>query len=175
MRSKALKRVDESIVWQWEQELADWVDQTTGEVLTEYDPSDRYRSFVETIGTVEAGEDSDRSTTPPETEAQLWHGKPEEAEPTFTEKSDTVIESDRFTWVPPPILQRPSKLSRRFIETYNKQNEKSSESERKKHARSSTNLTSSGAISRSKRRPSSHNTLEAPAITTIEASGGNEK
>ena len=173
MRSKALKRVDESIVWQWEQELADWVDQTTGEVLSEYDPSDRYRSFVETIGTVEAGENSDRSTTPPETEAQQWDGNRDGNANTTTGKSETAIGSVRSTSVPPPSLRVPSKRLPAIIEKRSSSNEKSNESERKKNVISSIGSMKLGAISRSKQELLSRQHLNPRDIATIVGNGEN--
>lgn len=46
----------EPIYWQWVQEAADWVDRETGETLSGYDPSDRFRDFVESIGVGEREE-----------------------------------------------------------------------------------------------------------------------
>ena len=48
----AVVRRDEKapIYWRWEQAAADWIDHETGEVLSGYDPSERFRVFVESIG-----------------------------------------------------------------------------------------------------------------------------
>lgn len=42
----AYKRTGESVVWVWNQEYADWVDNDTGECLTDYTPSDGMRELV---------------------------------------------------------------------------------------------------------------------------------
>ena len=48
----AVVRTEEKapIYWRWEQAAADWIDHETGEVLSGYDPSERFRVFVESIG-----------------------------------------------------------------------------------------------------------------------------
>lgn len=45
----AWKRLSERVLWKWMQEYADWIDQDTGDWLTGYDPSDRFRNLVEGI------------------------------------------------------------------------------------------------------------------------------
>ena len=42
----AWKRLDERVYWQWDQDVADWIDGETGETLSEYEPGERYRSLV---------------------------------------------------------------------------------------------------------------------------------
>ena len=37
-RTEAWKRIGEAVLWQWEQEIADWIDYETGETLTDYRP-----------------------------------------------------------------------------------------------------------------------------------------
>jgi hypothetical protein len=44
--SPACKRVTEAVLWQWEQDVADWVDAETGEVLSDYEPSEGLQEFV---------------------------------------------------------------------------------------------------------------------------------
>lgn len=44
------KRHGEHVNWIWEQDYADWIDWTTGECLTGYTPSERWREFVDSIG-----------------------------------------------------------------------------------------------------------------------------
>lgn len=39
----------ELVEWEWSQRLADWVDYETGEVLSGYEPGDRFRAFVDGI------------------------------------------------------------------------------------------------------------------------------
>lgn len=51
----ASSRVAESVLWEWSQQLTDWVDYATGECLTGYVPNDRFRAFVETLGTTPDG------------------------------------------------------------------------------------------------------------------------
>lgn len=41
-----IKQVGRSVDWDWEQKNRDWVDKTTGEMLTEYQPSDRMEEFI---------------------------------------------------------------------------------------------------------------------------------
>lgn len=48
-RSPAFKRVGEKAIWDWVQDLHDWVDKTTGEALSEYEPGERFSQFVESI------------------------------------------------------------------------------------------------------------------------------
>lgn len=45
--SPAFKRSAERVLWEWEQDLADWVDLRTGEALSEYQPPEKLRAFVE--------------------------------------------------------------------------------------------------------------------------------
>lgn len=39
-----------SALYRWNQTVADWIDDATGEVLSGYEPSDRFRSFAESLG-----------------------------------------------------------------------------------------------------------------------------
>lgn len=45
--SPSFKREAERVLWEWEQELSDWVDLSTGEALSEYRPAEKLRHFVE--------------------------------------------------------------------------------------------------------------------------------
>ena len=45
--TQAISQVERNVLWEWDQDLADWVDRQTGECLTGYEPSERDRSFVE--------------------------------------------------------------------------------------------------------------------------------
>ena len=47
--TSAPTRRDETIEWDWVQSLNDWVDFSTGDCLTGYEPSKRFRAFVESI------------------------------------------------------------------------------------------------------------------------------
>jgi hypothetical protein len=47
--SDAVKRIEETVDWQWSQQVADWVDRETGECLSEYEPGGGFRSFVESV------------------------------------------------------------------------------------------------------------------------------
>ena len=47
----AWKRVEEKILWRWQQDQADWIDLDSGERLTGYEPSERDRAFVEATTT----------------------------------------------------------------------------------------------------------------------------
>jgi hypothetical protein len=47
--SDAVKRIEETVDWQWSQQVADWVDHETGECLSEYEPGGGFRSFVESV------------------------------------------------------------------------------------------------------------------------------
>lgn len=47
--SDAIKRVEETVYWEWIQEMTDWVDRETGECLTGYEPGEGFRSFVESV------------------------------------------------------------------------------------------------------------------------------
>jgi hypothetical protein len=42
----AFKRVDDLVNWEWAQSIRDWVDFETGEVLSEYEPSERAERFI---------------------------------------------------------------------------------------------------------------------------------
>jgi|SRR5210317_1103943 hypothetical protein len=42
----AFKRMDELVNWEWAQSIRDWVDFETGEVLSEYEPSERAEKFI---------------------------------------------------------------------------------------------------------------------------------
>lgn len=42
----AVTRIAETVMWEWAQQLADWVDLATGECLTRYEPGERFRAFV---------------------------------------------------------------------------------------------------------------------------------
>jgi hypothetical protein len=44
--TKVIKRVGESVDWDWVQGVRDWADLRTGEVLTEYEPSRRMDEFI---------------------------------------------------------------------------------------------------------------------------------
>ena len=46
---EAFKRVDEFIGWDWMQSIRDWVDLETGEVLSEYIPSERAEKFIKKL------------------------------------------------------------------------------------------------------------------------------
>jgi hypothetical protein len=50
MGTAAISRIADEVIWSWSQELTDWIDQSTGECLTGYTPSERFRGFVETLG-----------------------------------------------------------------------------------------------------------------------------
>ena len=45
----AFRRPAERIYWEWNQGIADWMDRETGEVLSEYQPGEKFRQFVESI------------------------------------------------------------------------------------------------------------------------------
>lgn len=45
----ALSRRDEAVLWHWVQEMADWVDLRTGEVLSGYVPSEDERDMAESV------------------------------------------------------------------------------------------------------------------------------
>ena len=53
--SVAFKRQGERVYWDWSQDAADWIDRETGESLSEYEPGERFRAFVESIGTGAGG------------------------------------------------------------------------------------------------------------------------
>jgi hypothetical protein len=42
----ATTRRDETISWDWNQKAADWVDASTGECLSGYEPEERFRALV---------------------------------------------------------------------------------------------------------------------------------
>ena len=48
--SAAVSRLDDTVFWQWDQSAADWIDAESGECLSGYEPSERFRAFVESIG-----------------------------------------------------------------------------------------------------------------------------
>jgi hypothetical protein len=45
----AFKRVSEFVGWEWVQAIRDWVDLDTGEVLSEYIPSERAETFIKKL------------------------------------------------------------------------------------------------------------------------------
>jgi hypothetical protein len=45
--TQAVKRVEEEVMWKWER--FDWVDGSTGECLTDYEPSDKVKLWVRKI------------------------------------------------------------------------------------------------------------------------------
>lgn len=47
--TEAFSRPAEDVRWEWSQAAADWVDRTTGECLTGYEPAEKFRKFVESI------------------------------------------------------------------------------------------------------------------------------
>lgn len=47
--TEAITRRGESIVWEWNQQATDWVDRDTGECLTGYEPTARFRQLLEQI------------------------------------------------------------------------------------------------------------------------------
>jgi hypothetical protein len=49
--TEALDRAHEGTTWEWEQQVADWVNVRTGEVLTGYEPTERVRRFAEQYAT----------------------------------------------------------------------------------------------------------------------------
>ena len=49
----AFKRSAEKVLWEWEQDLTDWVDLRTGECLSEYRPPEKLKHFVEQAVSVE--------------------------------------------------------------------------------------------------------------------------
>lgn len=46
----ATSRLGEDVLWEWLQSLHDWVDLSTGECLTGYEPGERLRRFVDGVG-----------------------------------------------------------------------------------------------------------------------------
>jgi hypothetical protein len=46
----AHKRLGEFIQWEWAQELHDWIDFSTGEVLTGYEPTEQFKELIRGIG-----------------------------------------------------------------------------------------------------------------------------
>jgi hypothetical protein len=49
----ATKRPGESVLWEWMQELHDWVDLATGDVLSGYEPTEAYTALVTSISTAD--------------------------------------------------------------------------------------------------------------------------
>jgi hypothetical protein len=47
--TSAITRADETLTWEWCQGAADWVDDSTGECLTGYDPAERFKEFVSSM------------------------------------------------------------------------------------------------------------------------------
>jgi len=47
--TKAYKRSDETVVWTWMQDYFDWVDWDTGECLTDYTPTDKWRDLCQRL------------------------------------------------------------------------------------------------------------------------------
>jgi hypothetical protein len=45
----AYKRPEESLSWDWQQAVYDWVDLDSGELLSDYDPSPAYVNFIATV------------------------------------------------------------------------------------------------------------------------------
>lgn len=50
MGTAAVSRIAEDVLWEWSQQLTDWVDFSTGDCLTGYQPSERFSAFVDTLG-----------------------------------------------------------------------------------------------------------------------------
>lgn len=50
----AIARVNERVVWEWSQAVADWIAADTGETLTGYQPGERFAQFVAAIGATPA-------------------------------------------------------------------------------------------------------------------------
>jgi hypothetical protein len=48
--TQAFKRKEDDVYWEWDQGLNDWLDRGTGELLSEYEPGERFRAFVASIG-----------------------------------------------------------------------------------------------------------------------------
>ena len=48
--SEAFKRPDDDVTWIWQQGVYDWIDPDTGECYSEYEPSDEFIAFIESIG-----------------------------------------------------------------------------------------------------------------------------
>lgn len=46
----AFKRSAERVLWDWCQDVADWIDRESGETLSEYEPTQGYRELVASIG-----------------------------------------------------------------------------------------------------------------------------
>jgi hypothetical protein len=68
----APSRGDETVQWQWSQRLHDWVDPSTGELLTGYEPTENFRRLVDRFSaTLPADVDPPSGTpTPPRAVAQ---------------------------------------------------------------------------------------------------------
>lgn len=47
---RPVKRPDENLEWIWEPEMRDWIDLSTGEVLSEYHPSEVFAGFLDALG-----------------------------------------------------------------------------------------------------------------------------
>jgi hypothetical protein len=47
--TKAFKRGEDRVFWDWDQQVNDWMDRETGELLSEYVPAERFASFVSSI------------------------------------------------------------------------------------------------------------------------------
>lgn len=45
----ALQRIEEKILWEWDQDFHDWVDKSTGDVLTGYEPNEDERSVSDAL------------------------------------------------------------------------------------------------------------------------------
>ena len=58
----AFKRSADKVLWEWEQDLADWVDLATGEALSEYQPPEKLRRFVDQASEPTAVSEKPRST-----------------------------------------------------------------------------------------------------------------
>ena len=67
----AFKQVENHVIWQWEQDLADWIDRETGECLTEYEPSEQDRAYVEATDTKIDRSDRERLLIEPDSEIDI--------------------------------------------------------------------------------------------------------
>lgn len=47
--TNAITRLGEFIQWEWLQELHDWIDLSTGEILTGYEPTESFRELVRAV------------------------------------------------------------------------------------------------------------------------------
>ena len=50
----AIKRLEENLLWHWQQDLHDWIDLKTGDTLTDFEPTKKDRQFVENYDPVPA-------------------------------------------------------------------------------------------------------------------------